>query len=127
MAQHKHRLALIYTIPSLLFLTKFKSASLGVQVLISRIPLAQYAEALSEEGKPLNSPLHCVIGDDERRSKIEDLMAEPAPSVEDCSVERTGERKLSVSAQSVMQNASLRLRTYFITISQLLFSLQHHL
>ena len=52
-------------------------------------------------GKPLNSPLHGVIGDNKRRSEVEDLMAESAPGVEDSGIECAGERTLSVAAECV--------------------------
>jgi hypothetical protein len=60
-------------------------------------------------GQPLDSPLQRVIGDDKRRSEVEDLMAESAPGIEDSSMGCTGERTLSVGAQSVVHNAFLGL------------------
>ena len=49
--------------------------------------------------QPLNSPLHRLVGNDKRRSEVEDLVAESAPGVEDGSMEGTGEGTLSVGTQ----------------------------
>lgn len=60
--------------------------------------------------KPLNSPVHSNIANNERRSEVKNLMAESSPGVENSCVECTGERTLSVGAQAVVDYASLCLR-----------------
>jgi hypothetical protein len=61
------------------------------------------------EGKPLDSPLHGHICDDERRSEVEDLVAESSPCVENSCVQGAGERTLSVGANGIGRNALLWL------------------
>lgn len=68
-----------------------------------------------ERYEPLDGPLHGVVSDNHWRSNVKDLMAESAPGVEDSSVECTGERALSVGAESVMHDSLLGLRACSIT------------
>jgi len=51
--------------------------------------------------KPLDSPVHCNVAENEGRSEIENLMAESSPSVEDRCVECAGERALAVGAEPI--------------------------
>jgi len=48
------------------------------------------------QDSPLNSPLHSLIRNQQRRTPVQDLMAGAAESVEDGGVECAGERVLSV-------------------------------
>lgn len=49
--------------------------------------------------KPLDSPLHGHVADDQRRGEVENLMAESSPGVENSCVKSTGERSLSVGTE----------------------------
>lgn len=68
--------------------------------------------------KPLDSPFHGHVGDDKRRSEVEDLVAESSPDVEDCSMACAGERALCVAAESVMNDTSLCWGTWKSGISR---------
>jgi len=51
--------------------------------------------------EPLDSPVHGNVGDDERRSDVENLASEPSPGIEDGCVQGAGEWALSVGAERV--------------------------
>jgi hypothetical protein len=50
---------------------------------------------------PLNGPVQSSVGNDEGRDNVKDLSAETTESVEDGSVESTGEGTLTVGGEGI--------------------------
>jgi hypothetical protein len=93
----------------LLFITALEeTAGLGVEVLVAAMKYVSLPRGtIPDHGSilPLDGPVHSSVGKDEGRGDVEDLAAETAESVEDGSVEGTGEGTLAVSRESVGRDA----------------------
>jgi len=61
---------------------------------------------------PLGSPVHHIIGGDERGNHVPHLGGEATPGVEDCVMQGSGEGVLSIGGETVGDDALLFLATW---------------